>query len=124
MTEPNDTAAPGTGTLVWVGPFAVFMLWLAVDKYLPLANPLYKIGRTIGVLERDSYRWVGNAIKPGEKLAPRAVDGEVCIVTEVSLLTLGEVQIACIPGEIYPEIVIGGVPDPAYPGADFPNAPV
>lgn len=26
-------------SLAWVAPFAVFMLWLAVDKYLPIANP-------------------------------------------------------------------------------------
>jgi hypothetical protein len=94
------------------------------EIYIPLANPLYKLARTIGVLERDAFRWEGNPVKAGEKLGPRAADGEVCIATEVSLLTLGDLQIACIPGEIYPEIVIGGVPDPADPGADFPNAPI
>ena len=26
-------------TAAWVGPFVVFLLWLAVDKYLPIANP-------------------------------------------------------------------------------------
>jgi hypothetical protein len=26
-------------TLAWVGPFAVLILWLAVDKVVPLANP-------------------------------------------------------------------------------------
>ena len=36
---PSEPSAPETPTLAWVGPFAVFMVWLAVDKYLPLANP-------------------------------------------------------------------------------------
>ena len=40
----SSTAAPApaptpTTTLAWVGPFAVFMAWLALDKYLPIANP-------------------------------------------------------------------------------------
>jgi hypothetical protein len=29
-----------------------------------------------------------------------------------------------IPGEIYPELVLGKVQDPVDPGADFPNAPI
>jgi CAAX prenyl protease-like protein len=41
--RPGDTRdnaqTPGRGTLAWVGPFAVFMVWLAVDKYIPIANP-------------------------------------------------------------------------------------
>jgi len=41
MTKPSETDAPVSGgsTLAWVGPFAVFIAWLAVDKYLPIANP-------------------------------------------------------------------------------------
>ena len=26
-------------TAAWIAPFVVFMLWLAVDRYLPIANP-------------------------------------------------------------------------------------
>ena len=42
-----DTAGPrpGEGTLAWVGPFAVFMLWLAVDKTLPIQNPVKELVR-------------------------------------------------------------------------------
>jgi hypothetical protein len=32
--------------------------------------------------------------------------------------------VAVIPGEIYPELVLGKVQDPVDPGADFPNAPI
>src|SRR5947209_14498022 len=41
-------SAPGLDegrTLSWIGPFVVFMLWLAVDKYLPVANPSKEILR-------------------------------------------------------------------------------
>jgi uncharacterized protein len=42
--------APGTGTLAWVGPFAVFMAWLAVDKYLPIENPAKEVVRDLVIL--------------------------------------------------------------------------
>ena len=32
-------------TITWVGPFAVFVLWLAVDKYVPIANPAKELLR-------------------------------------------------------------------------------
>jgi CAAX prenyl protease-like protein len=47
----TKTAAAGgggpadVGMLAWVGPFAVFMLWLAIDKYVPLANPAKEVVR-------------------------------------------------------------------------------
>ena len=34
-------------TLAWVGPFVVFLLWLSVDRYLPLANPEKELLRDI-----------------------------------------------------------------------------
>lgn len=37
-------------TMAWVGPFAVFILWLAVDKYIPLANPVKEIARDLVIL--------------------------------------------------------------------------
>src|SRR3954469_6963196 len=37
-------------TIAWVGPFAVFIVWLAVDKYLPLANPVKEVVRDFVIL--------------------------------------------------------------------------
>ena len=45
MTETTDSAPTGAGPVAWVGPFAVFMLWLAVDKFVPLANPAKELVR-------------------------------------------------------------------------------
>jgi hypothetical protein len=47
--------------------------------------------------------------------------------TEVGVLTFRTeagpiLQIACIPGSIYPELVLGGIPDPQDPAADLPGA--
>ncbi len=46
-TSPARPEAPvaNSSTLAWVGPFAVFMLWLAVDKSLPIANPAKELVR-------------------------------------------------------------------------------
>jgi len=42
--------------------------------------------------------------------------------TEVSLVTVGDASIAALPGEIYPEIVNGGIE--RAPGGDFDIDPV
>jgi CAAX prenyl protease-like protein len=39
--------APPTGTLAWVGPFAVFALWVALERVLPIANPWREILRDL-----------------------------------------------------------------------------
>src|SRR5829696_2619257 len=37
-------------TIAWVGPFAVFIVCLALDKYIPLANPAKEIARDLVIL--------------------------------------------------------------------------
>jgi CAAX prenyl protease-like protein len=55
-----------------VGPFAVFLLWLAVDKYLPIANPAKELLRDAilvaaiflfsrSVLPRRATHWMASA---------------------------------------------------------------
>jgi uncharacterized protein len=39
------TSAAPDRTVTWVGPFLVFLLWLAVDKYIPIANPAKELLR-------------------------------------------------------------------------------
>jgi len=42
--------------------------------------------------------------------------------TEVAVASIGPFTFLCLPGEIYPEIVFGGITTP--PGRDFPSSPV
>src|SRR4051812_27405410 len=42
---PDDSAQGESSTLAWIGPFVVFMAWLAVDKVVPLANPWKELVR-------------------------------------------------------------------------------
>jgi CAAX prenyl protease-like protein len=43
--EDPATDTPEHSTLAWVGPFATFGVWLAIDKYLPIANPAKELIR-------------------------------------------------------------------------------
>lgn len=43
MTDPAEQQQ--RSTVAWVGPFAVFIAWIAIDKILPLANPAKEIVR-------------------------------------------------------------------------------
>ena len=67
--SPVDSKA--RATLAWVGPFAVFMVWLAVDKYLPIANPWKEILRDLvlvaailgfsrRILPRSAPHWIAS----------------------------------------------------------------
>ncbi len=91
--------------------------------FLPMDNKMYLAGKQLGVLDRDAYLWAGAATRAE---AVKEVDPEKrhAVRTEIAYLRLGELDVACIPGEIYPELVLDKVVNPAEPGADFPDAPV
>lgn len=90
---------------------------------IPVENNLYKLGWKFGTLDRTMYAWDGNPTP--EKFTPsRDVAKPVALKTEVGYLKLGDLEIAVIPGEIYPELVLGKVQEPVDPGADFPTAAV
>lgn len=72
---------------------------------VPVANRPLVFGALIGVLDRDiNHGW-----------RPRTE-------TEVALVEVGDLWIVCVPGELYPEIAVGGIENP--PGADYEIAPV
>src|SRR5262249_9745993 len=82
---------------------------------------LYLAGRQLGVFEREAFLWAGSADKaePVKNVDP---DKRVCLRTELALLRFGDLEVACIPGEIYPELVLSKVQDPVDPSADLPDA--
>jgi hypothetical protein len=90
---------------------------------IPVANDLYKVGWRVGVLERTFYLWEGDP-QPATPKETTDLKNPGAIRTEVGYLKLGELEVAVIPGEIYPELVLGKVQDPVDPGADFPDAPI
>ncbi|MCE2827738.1 MAG: hypothetical protein LW626_11735, partial [Verrucomicrobium sp.] len=70
---------------------------------LPLRNPGFLLASMLGLLDRGHSRWLH-------------------FRTEVGLLRLGDVSMACIPGEVYPEIVNGGIV--RAPGGDYDIEPL
>jgi len=70
---------------------------------LPIDNPLFRLANALGLFGRGQPRL--NHIR-----------------SEVAMVTFGGAAIACVPGELYPEIANGGIVRP--PGADFAIDPV
>jgi hypothetical protein len=92
---------------------------------VPLENKLYRAAQMMGVLKREGLVWTGNSEEFGRKYTPKDVKEHLPAgITEVGYVGLGDVHVAGIPGEIYPELVYGKVQDPVDPGADFPDAPI
>jgi hypothetical protein len=91
--------------------------------YIPLDNKGYQALRRIGTLKREAFVWADNPDKaePADDKDPKQ---RVALQTEVARVRIGDLDIAAIPGEIYPELVLDKVQDPPDPGADFPDAPI
>jgi hypothetical protein len=108
------TAAP-----VSLTPFDV----RAREILVPVENKLYHLAWQFGTLDRTMYSWDGNPT-PKQFTPTKDITKPVAVKTEVGYLKLGDLEVAVIPGEIYPELVLGKVQDPPDPGADFPDAPI
>jgi hypothetical protein len=93
------------------------------EFFIPLDNKLYQMGRKLGVLKRKAFLWSGDPYK-AEPADDKEEQKRLAVQTEVGWLRLGDVEVALIPGEIYPELVLDKVQDPPDPGADFPSAPI
>ena len=85
----------------------------AARVFVPLENRLFRLAVFLGVLDRAVYS--------GGEPATRAFGDD--LQTEIGVLRIGDAEMLCVPGEIYPELVHGGIQDPRDPGADFPGAP-
>jgi hypothetical protein len=99
-------------------PLAVSAKPIAV----PVQNSLYRAARAIGVLQRAGLVWTGDFQEFGEKMTAEKADLPSAVESEVAYLRLGELHVACIPGELYPELVYGKYQEPVEQGADFPDA--
>ncbi|NOX57966.1 MAG: hypothetical protein GXP29_03800 [Planctomycetes bacterium] len=102
-------------------PIELAPLEVSAKKILiPMDNPGFTALRRAGVLSREAYRWTGDRDPKDARQA--GGDGPEALATEVAYLRLGELHIATIPGEIYPEIIYGEYPSTPEEGVDFPEA--
>lgn len=111
--------ALNTAKAVTLTPFVIKQQTI----HIPVQNELYKLAWRAGVLKRTFYVWDNNPT-PLKPIESDDLTKAGSLKTELGYLKLGDVEIALIPGEIYPELVLGKVQDPADPGADFPDAPI
>lgn len=70
---------------------------------LKFQNPLFRLGALLGLLDRGMNGWMQ-------------------VRSEVAVFSIGEAHFVTVPGEIYPEIINGGVEAPE--GQDFDIEPV
>jgi len=91
---------------------------------IPLANEGFRQARAAGILARTSYLWTGNRDQRGDAVPAGKTDPNEALESEVAYLRLGELHVAAIPGELYPELVYGEFQDPVDPGADYLDAPL
>jgi uncharacterized protein len=114
IREDNADAAPAmsappmpaTAMSAWVGPFVVFMLWLAVDRYLPIANPAKE-------LLRDGVLLAAIAGFSRRVLPTRASHWKASIVLGVAVFAFWVAPDAMIPGwrnhTIFQNVVTGHI---------------
>jgi len=87
---------------------------------LPVDNPMYRLAKQLGVFKREIFDWdlqlnKHAGLNQREEKHPAAK-------SEVSIITLGELGIGCIPGEIYPELLLGKVAEKPEKEADYQDA--
>ena len=89
---------------------------------VPTTNPLYRWARLLGIIRRDTYAWKGAETDFARPLTSPTTGETPAIASEVACIRLGDLRILCVPGELYPELVVGKIDDPARAGADYPDA--
>ena len=117
VADLADEALEGASPIA-LTPIAV----AAETPAVPLGNNYYRIARATGVLGRMGYTWTGEPYASLDERPGRDILGPLAIRTEVAYLRLGDLHVAAIPGELYPELVYGEFQDPAEPNADEPDA--
>jgi len=75
---------------------------------LPVTNPQILRYREMGLIRRT--------------ISFQGIDRTPHVSTEANLIRIGDVTLIAVPGEIYPELVRGGIQNPQEPAADFPGA--
>jgi hypothetical protein len=70
---------------------------------LPVQNPMFRLGAALGVIDRGMSGWMK-------------------FQSELAMVSIGPIEFVAIPGEIYPELINGGIEAPD--GGDFGIQPV
>ncbi len=99
------------------------------EVLIPLWNPFYRLGGALGVLQRPMLDAKGETVKMPQTATTTAAASapavpDLYLKTEIGLVQIGPLQVAAVPGELYPELALGQFQRPQEPAADFPGAPL
>lgn len=89
---------------------------------VPVQNSLYRAARAIGVMKREGLLWTGDFQEIGVPMNHENAGQPSAVESEVAYLRLGDLHLAGIPGELYPELVQGKFEQPPAAGVDYPEA--
>jgi len=78
---------------------------------LPMDNERFEKGLAIGLIRE-------RRLHPDPERA-----GRFLLESEAAVVDVGPARWALVPGELYPELALGGIQDPQDPAADYPGAP-
>jgi hypothetical protein len=133
MTDPRTGEALIAGTPRATQTYGEVLAQRVVDAWrsgavaAPADGRLELLSRAIHVpLANERFR---AGLESGQ-IWPRAIDPDGGLESEVAVLSVRGpdskaeplAQFACMPGEIYPELVVGGIQSPQDPGADVQGA--
>jgi len=83
------------------------------ELLVPLQNEKFRAALEAGVFRREI------AVAGEEQKAYGVEPGTQCVRTEVARVRFGDLELLCVPGELYPELSVGGIEFPPDKGADF-----
>ncbi|WP_146435777.1 hypothetical protein [Blastopirellula retiformator] len=112
-------AAIDSATPIIVTPFRV----AAKRVLIPVENPLYRVARKLGIVKRPVFELADDFETFGRQATMEFRPEEAGVKSEVAVAQLGQLRIACIPGELYPELVYGEFQDPIESNVDFADSP-
>jgi hypothetical protein len=98
----------------------------SVHCFIPMDNQGYKLGYRSKTILREAFVWDGDPWAKEMKLLDVRTDlsKRAALDTEVAYIRMGELHVAGIPGEAYPESIYGKFQEPVEPNVDFPDAPL
>jgi len=113
-----ETARPSGGQGI---EFRSQTVWIRLD------NPLYRLAYAFSIFDRKLYTDGQPDARLGDfqfQGAPVRLPLGRDLKSEINYIRIGDAEILGVPGEIYPELVVGGIQRPQDAGADFLGEPL